>query len=94
MSARTWSRKSEPERKIGNCIQCKHAYDPHSPSLRGEPTLVRCTFNEWSQLANFQGCKDHFEWKEGITTKDPTPCAETEGAFRKETRSMETEDAL
>lgn len=68
MSARTRSKKSEIA--IGNCIECKHAYGPHSPSLMGAPILVRCPYNEWSVFANFKGCKEHFAWKDGITTKD------------------------
>ena len=70
MSIRRKKKSSVSDKKIGNCIQCKHSYDPHSMSLRGTPTLVKCPYNEYSVLANFVGCKEHFEWKDNITISD------------------------
>jgi len=40
---------------LGLCKDCAHAYDPHSLSLKGEPTLARCPFEQYSVLWQ-RGC--------------------------------------
>lgn len=55
-------RKKKEEEKLHFCRECAHATDFHSMSLKGQPILAKCPYQEWSILLNWDCCK-HFKMK-------------------------------
>ena len=45
-------RKKKEDKKRHFCRECAHATDFHNMSLKGQPILAKCPYQEWSVLLN------------------------------------------
>jgi len=53
--------KKKPDTFLGLCKDCAHAYNPHSPSVEGVPTLAQCPFERWCVLWQRECVNKHYK---------------------------------